>query len=160
MKKKVNYITLVGRSEWAVVNSLWAVLHHTEVIPTEINVIYKENDKQRAEKSTEGIRSILQKKKIDADIQMHEIKDMFDIREAADKLEVICDKDEHIILDITPARKAMASGAIISGMKKDVDGVFYLYIDSVKDADKPYLDIPLPRQDLVEMIGGEHYVEG
>ncbi len=160
MKERVTYITLVGRSDWAVVNSFWAILHHTDVIPNKIHVIYKQNDRERAERGISGIREILLKKDIDAEVKMHEIEDMFDIMDAAKKVGEICEKCDHVVLDITPARKAMASGAVIRGMKNDVDSVFYLYIDSVKDADRPYLDIPLPRQDLVEMTRGEHHVEG
>jgi len=155
----VTYITLVGRSDWAVVNSFWAILHHAGVIPNNIHVIYKQIDRERAERGISGIREILLKKDIDAEVKMHEIEDMFDIMEAAKKVGEICDKGDDIVLDITPARKAMASGAVIRGMKNDVDSVFYLYIDSVKDADRPYLDIPLPRQDLVEMTRGEHHVK-
>ena len=48
---KVTYITLVGRSDWAVVNSFWAILHHTGAIPTNIHVIYKTNDRESDERS-------------------------------------------------------------------------------------------------------------
>lgn len=156
---KVTYVTLVSSNDWAVVNSFWAIQHHTGAIPTNIHVIYKTNDRERAERGMGGMREILSKKEIQANIEMHEIEDIYDIMEGGRKVEEICKDHEDIILDITPARKAMASGAVISGIKNDIDRVFYLYIDSVEGGDRPYLDIPLPRQDLVEMIRNEHHVK-
>jgi len=155
----VKYITFVGRSDWAVVNSFWATLFHTDIIPDEIQVIYKKHDKDMAESSIEGIKKILEVKDIDAEIEEYVIEDEFDVMKAAEHVEEICEDGRPVILDITPARKAMASGSVIEGVKMEVEGVLYLYIDSVKNADRPYLDIPLPRQDLVEMIGGDHLVE-
>lgn len=155
----MKYITFVGRSDWAVVNSFWATLFHTDIIPDEIQVIYKKHDKDMAESSIKGIKKILEVKDIDAEIEEYVIEDEFDVMKAAEHVEEICEDGRPVILDITPARKAMASGSVIEGVKMEVEGVLYLYIDSVKNADRSYLDIPLPRQDLVEMIGGDHLVE-
>jgi len=156
----VRYITYVGRSDWAVVNSFWAALFHTDITPEDIHVIYKKHDKEMAVKSIEGIKTILEIKDIEAEIDEYVIEDEFDVMKAAEHVEEICEEDHPVVLDITPARKAMASGSVIEGVKMEVEGVLYLYIDSVENADRPYLDIPLPRQDVVEMIGGDHLVEG
>ncbi len=156
----MSYVTFVGRSDWAVVNSFWAVLFHTDITPKEIHVIYKKHDRELAQKSIEGLKTILEEKGIDAEVDEYLIEDEFDVMKAAEHVEEICDESYPVILDITPARKAMASGSVIEGLKMEIEGVLYLYIDSVENADKPYLDIPLPRQDLVEMIGGDHLVEG
>lgn len=156
----MRYVTFVGRSGWAVVNSFWAALFHTDFRPKDIHVIYKKHDSEVAEKSIEGLKTILEVEDIDAEVNEYVIEDEFDVMKAAEHVEDICDERYPVILDITPARKAMASGSVIEGVKMEVEGVFYLYIDSVDNADRPYLDIPLPRQDLVEMIGGDHLVEG
>lgn len=90
-------------------------------------------------------------------MEKHCIEDEFELMEPAGVLEELLGDDA--VLDITPARKFMASTALLEGKEHGVDAIYYLYIDSVEDAARPYLDIPLPRQDLVEMIGGDHFVD-
>ncbi|MFW6195979.1 MAG: TM1812 family CRISPR-associated protein [Thermoplasmatota archaeon] len=154
----VTFITFVGRSEWAVVNSFTAILFHTDLKPGKIHLLYKSSDNEIAESCVEGLNGILDVKGIACDIIEHELKDEFDLMKPAEIMEDILDEDEEVVIDITPARKFMSSSALIEGMRNDVKGIYYLYIDSIEDADRPYFDIPLPRQDLIEMTRGEHLV--
>lgn len=156
--QEVTLITFVGRSEWAVVNSFTAILFHTDLKPGKVHLLYKSSDKKIASSCVEGLDKILNVKEIDCDIKEHELKDEFDLMKPAEIMEEILEDDEEVVIDITPARKFMSSSALIEGMRNDVKGIYYLYIDSIEDADRPYLDIPLPRQDLIEMTRGEHLV--
>ncbi len=156
--ENVKYITFVGRSEWGVVNSFFSVLYHTDVRPEKVCVLYRASDEERAEASIAGLEEVLEFMDMDSEIEEHEIEDEFDLMKPAGELEDIMRGDGSVVIDITPARKFMASSALVEGVEKDVDAIYYLYIDSVEDADRPYLDIPLPRHDLVEMTGGEHLV--
>ncbi len=156
--ERVKYITFVGRSSWAVVNSFSAVLFHTEIIPDEIHVLYKREDEEVAEVGISGLYELMDVKEIGCELVQHVIEEDFDLLKPARVVEEIMESDGDVVIDITPAKKFMSSTALLEGRKYGVDGVFYLYIDHVEDADRPYLDIPLPRQDLIEMVEGEHYV--
>jgi len=161
-EKDVTFITFVGRSEWAVVNSFWAILYHKEIKPSKVHILFRSSDEERAELCIEGLNQILEIKEIDCTIEKHEVEERFDLMCPANIVEEIMAESEEnkIILDITPARKFMASGSLVQAMKRDIEDVYYLYIDEVDEAaKKPYLDIPLPRQELLEMTGGEHFVK-
>ncbi|GEM_PF-5763650 len=161
-EKDITFITFVGRSEWAVVNSFWAILYHRDLKPSKVHILFRSSDEERAESCVEGLNQILEAEEIDCTIEKHEVKERFDLMGPADIVEEIMEKaqESKIVLDITPARKFMASGSLVQAMKRDVEDVYYLYIDEVDEAAKrPYLDIPLPRQELLEMTGGEHFVK-
>jgi hypothetical protein len=52
-----------------------------------------------------------------------------------------------VALDVTPGKKATVLGAILSGMQRnEFDHIFYLHIEALRNADRPYLEIPLGLQ--------------
>jgi hypothetical protein len=51
-----------------------------------------------------------------------------------------------VALDITSARKAISSPALIAADRHKADHIFYLYIDDTTNANRPYLMIPLTIQ--------------
>lgn len=53
-----------------------------------------------------------------------------------------------VAIDITPGRKALVAGTLLSTAKIDVDHVFYLRIDSLDGAARPYPMIPTHFQHL------------
>ena len=53
-----------------------------------------------------------------------------------------------VALDITPGRKALVAGALLSTADIQLDHVFYLLIDTLRDAAKPYPMIPFHLQHL------------
>ncbi len=66
------------------------------------------------------------------------------------------DNKSEIAVDITPARKAIVAGMLLSSYNIIFDHVFYLYIENLRYADHPYLMIPLCMQkhhDFMEDIG-------
>jgi hypothetical protein len=49
-----------------------------------------------------------------------------------------------VALDVTPGKKATVLGSVLSGMaRNDFDHIFYLYIESLKNADRAFLEIPM-----------------
>lgn len=157
--EKVTFITFVGRSEWAVVNSFWAVLFHEGVRPGKIHIITREDNLERANKCKEGIKVILKGYDIESEIEINETDLDEDLSHSADMVKKIClEDDTPKILDITGGTKGVTSGALIRAVECDVSRIYYLFIDSLEDADRPYLDIPLPRQKVYQMRGGEQVV--
>lgn len=59
-----------------------------------------------------------------------------------------------VALDITSARKAIASPALIVADKFKADHIFYLYIEDVTNADRPYMMIPLKIQHPNDFLKG------
>jgi hypothetical protein len=52
-----------------------------------------------------------------------------------------------IALDVTPGKKAAVLGSVLSGMSRnDFDRIFYLYIEDLRNADRPFMEIPLSVQ--------------
>ncbi len=158
MVDRTTFITFLGRSKWAVVNSFRAVLYHADIDPCEVHLLFKSSDRERAASCVDGIHDILEVKGLDCNVHRHPVEEERDLMKPANTVEDILEEAERAVIDITPARKFMASSALIEGTRKDAVEIYYLYIDTVEDADRPYLDIPLPRQDLLEMTGGEHLV--
>lgn len=62
-----------------------------------------------------------------------------------------------VALDITSARKAISSPALIAADRHRADHIFYLYIEDVTNANRPYLMIPLNIQHSNDFLqGGEN----
>jgi hypothetical protein len=59
-----------------------------------------------------------------------------------------------VALDITSARKAIASPALIVADKFKADHIFYLYIEDVTNANRPYMMIPLKIQHPNDFLEG------
>lgn len=157
--EKFTFITFVGRSEWAVVNSFWAVLFHEEIYPDKIHIITREDNLERAKKCKEGIKAILDGYDIESEIEINETDLDEDLGHSADLVKKICIEDESKkVLDITGGTKGVTSGALIRAVECDVSSIYYLFIDSLEDADRPYLDIPLPRHKVYQLRGGEQVV--
>jgi hypothetical protein len=50
-------------------------------------------------------------------------------------------------LDITPGRKAVVLGSLFAGWTNHLfDHIFYLYIESLRNANRPYMLIPMSIQ--------------
>ncbi len=62
-----------------------------------------------------------------------------------------------VALDITPARKAIASPALIAANEFNADHIFYLYIEDITNANRPYMMIPLNIQHSTDFrqVGGK-----
>ncbi len=56
-----------------------------------------------------------------------------------------------VAIDITPGRKAIISSALLSAWQKQVDHVFYLYLEDMRNASNPYPMIPFHLQHFVDL---------
>ena len=57
----------------------------------------------------------------------------------------------HIAIDVTSGTKDLVLGSMINDLDK-VEHVFYLRIDSLWNADRPYVMIPVERQRLIDVL--------
>ncbi len=73
------------------------------------------------------------------------------IKEIASKVKEIAEGEKGrgniLALDVTPGTKSLVMGAVVPGMNRNLfDHIFYLYIESLRNAARPYITIPLSVQ--------------
>ena len=61
-------------------------------------------------------------------------------------------KGNIVAVDVTPGTKATVLGTIIGAGKVKVNHIFYLYIESLQNASRPYLEIPLELQSSHDLL--------
>jgi len=148
-----SYLTLLGRSTWALVNSYYAVLEEQNYYPDSVKVYAESNN--GTQHVAEVIKSISNEYGFNPSIEITEIPEgdfiAAGLTISAD-LKRLKEEGYETALDITPGRKPLVAGAILSASKHNIDHIYYLMIDSTEDADKPYLLIPRKRQTLTDFI--------
>jgi hypothetical protein len=145
------YVTMLGRSVWALLNSYYAVLRDGGFQPKKIIVFGEEVFSDQKPQVQEGLRIISEEFGLTPTIKFELMKEA-DFIEAGKRISLLIkeSKEAHnpVAIDITPGRKAMVAGALVPLAKIDVDHVFYLLIKSLDDAAKPYMMIPYQNQQL------------
>jgi len=149
------YITMLGRSGWALVNSYYAAVRERSYRPDEVVIFAEEGTARGLEAASTGIMVISGKYGFHPKVQSEVVRDG-DFIEAGRKITAIIktwkDAGNKIAVDVTPGRKALVVGAVIPLSKVGVDHIFYLQIDDTYGSSKPYMMIPLGRQTLRDFI--------
>ena len=144
------YLTLLGRSTWALINSYYAVVEERDYHPDRV-IIYTEAPGESGQVS-DAIMDISKEYGFNPAI---EVKHVYEgdfikaVEAVGGELRRLKDEGCETALDITPGRKALVAGAVLSAPKL-IDHMYYLMIDSTDDADKPYMLIPRRRQTLID----------
>lgn len=148
------YITILGRSQWAVVNSYYAVLEIKDYRPDIVYIITEKPYKKYLEDIKKGITIISKEFGFNPKIELIEVGEADFIgtyRNMKEILNYLMELKSKIAIDITSARKALVSGALLSIPKLEaIDHLFYLAIQTIKDVDKPYCIIPKKIQKLMD----------
>jgi hypothetical protein len=145
------YLTLLGRSTWALINSYYAVLEEKGYHPDKVTVYTEGNSETKG--ILDGISSISSEYGLHPTVEVkmvHEGDFIASGNMISADLKRLKDEGYETALDITPGRKALVAGAILSASKQHIDHIYYLMIDSTEDADRPYLFIPRKRQTLTD----------
>lgn len=147
------YIALHGRSAWATLNTLYAVLLETEFKPTHIVLVSETDEEDVITSISEGMDAITTgfdlKPRIFSVVlpEGNIVKAGEEIRGLVDSL-----RQEHeIAIDITSARKAVVAGALLATANAKPDHIYYLEIDNLDDKSKPYVMIPHQQQRLHDL---------
>jgi len=149
------YITMLGRSGWAMVNAYYAAVRERGYHPDEVVIFAEEGTAGGLEAASAGIRAVSLKYGFQPVIRSEIVKDGDFIAAGRKMTELIRawkSSGEKIAVDITPGRKPLVVGALIPLNKVWVDHIFYLQIDDTSDSAKPYMMIPLGRQSLLDFI--------
>ncbi len=155
------YITMLGRSIWAVLNTYYAVLKEERYAPDEI-IIYVEgksdtDQQENIDKTIKGLEAISRHFEISPDIGCKVISDFECDVDTDDEFvkAALCiskfinenrEKDNSIALDITPGKKTLVAGSLLPITLKDIDHLFYLSINKIRP--DPFMMIPFKMHEL------------
>ncbi len=157
------YITILGRSTWALLNTYYAVLVEKAYFPDTVYIFAEDIYAGEVEKASEGIKVMSEEYGFSPEIETHIVKEA-EFVEAGMKISSLVrelkEKGYRVAIDITPGRKALVAAALIPAIKFRIDHVFYLAVKSLDKADKPYMMIPLSIQNLRDFIEEVHLREG
>jgi hypothetical protein len=155
------YITMLGRSVWAVLNSYYAVLREKEFFPDEI-VLFAEGQingelTKDIDTTIHGLEILSEKFNI-SPLVRYEVVSECECEVNSDNdfmkmvqciVELIKDRKnagDVVAVDITPGKKTLVAGTLLPINLSLIDHVFYL---SVKDIiPRPYTMIPYQIQQL------------
>jgi hypothetical protein len=147
------YLTLLGRSKWALINSYYATLEEKSYFPDKVTIYSEANSKPQ--EIPNAITNISKEYGFNPTITVKTLPEG-DFIAAGNtvslELKQLKQEGYETALDITPGRKALVAGAILSATKQNIDHIYYLMIDSTEDADKPYPLIPRKRQTLTDFV--------
>lgn len=133
---KQAYITLVGRSAWAVVNSYYFMIHKGKCNPGLVLVFVEELFQDKLDWIIEGITIINEAFGVDAIVETNLVGNAQYVPsgvEVSNRLKELKEDDVEICLDVTAGRKALVAASLISAYKTGIDHVFYLAVDRIDD---------------------------
>ena len=149
------YITMLGRSVWALVNSYCAVLNEVKYYPDSVYVFSEEAYKGELERAAKAVEILSAEFGFAPSINCEMVQEanFYDAgMKISSRVKELKAKGFEIALDVTPGRKALVAGSLVSLSKIGVDHMFYLKINSLDGASRPYFMIPLQTQKLHDFI--------
>ncbi|USH00393.1 hypothetical protein K1720_02685 [Thermococcus argininiproducens] len=153
------YITMLGRSTWAMVNAYYATVMNGYK-PNEIYIFLENAYKQNLPKAVEALKIISEAYDFSPKIEW-EIIEEDNFLEADEKigslLKTLKEKEYEIAMDITSGRKALVAGATIHALPLEVEHLFYLSLRDLEYASRPYMMIPLHVQRLKDFMEGRRW---
>jgi len=143
-------ITMMGRSTWGLFNSVWASIRVWQYLPDKVYILTAGCDTEHATKAAKMLSILLSEHGSKGEV-VTDVVSAEEVGEIAKAVKEITSKERasgnQVALDVTPGKKATVLGAILSGMaRNEFDRIFYLYIDSLKNANRPFLEIPMAVQ--------------
>ena len=152
------YITMVGLSDWAIFNSLWAAIRIRDYVPDKIYIFSIKKRRAQADLARRRFEILLKEYKKKAKIEIVEVAEA-DFVASGKRINEVVKKEKSqgntIAIEVTPGRKAMVAGALVPGIQGRADHVFYLYLENFDYADEIFMRIPLSVQhshDFMEEI--------
>ena len=141
------YITMTGLSDWAIFNSLWAVIRLRDYIPDKIYIFSIKKRRQQADLAKRLFTALLKEyNKKKPHIEIVEVPEA-DFVESGKRINEFVKKEKSlkntVAIEVTPGRKAMVAGALVPGIQGKADYVFYLYLEDFEFANKMFMRIPI-----------------
>jgi CRISPR associated protein Csm6 len=152
-----SWITTVGPSPFAVINTFWAAAERDHWVPSRIYLIYEDHTKG----SLPGISCVMEKIVLEYGGKKPEIFcksiDEDDLGDVFKTYETIINEERElgnkIAIDITPGRKYMSAFSLYAGLKGGtIDKIYYIHIRGRKYMNLPYPMIPTPYCNLEDIV--------
>jgi hypothetical protein len=150
---KQAYITLMGRSGWAVINSFYSLILETDFRPNSITILYESEHADSLGPVVEGLR-IIQETYTKSNITTLLVPSSSwdEVGETTRPIvESIKKQEGQVALDITGGRKILVAGTLLGLLDSGLDYVYYLEIETTEGVAKPYPMIPYRIQQLKEL---------
>lgn len=151
---KKTFITMTGVSRWPVLNSLWAAVCCKGYLPDKIYLFVTRGREKESQVLAQWIAALLESYNKRAEIVAIDI-DEGDFASSGKKITSVMEEERgagnEVAIDITPGRKAIISSALLSAWQKQVDHVFYLYLEDMRNSANPYPMIPFHLQHFVDL---------
>lgn len=149
-------VTMMGRSTWGLFNSMWATIKIHRYVPSKVYLLTAGCDRNDAEVAGKMLRILLAEHDPRAEIKL-EVLDENSIKDIASRVRAILAEEKRagneLAIDVTPGKKAMVLGGMIAGWSNpQFDHAFYLNIDSLRNAGRPFMEIPLSVQRSHDII--------
>jgi len=153
-------ITMMGRSTWGLFNSVWASIRVWQYLPDKVYILTASCDKGQAERAAKMLSILLTEHGSKGEIVINVVS-AEQVGDIAKAVKEITSKEKgagnQVALDVTPGKKATVLGSVLSGMaRNDFDRIFYLYIESLKNADRAFLEIPMALQHPHDILAEVH----
>ncbi|MCU0861785.1 MAG: hypothetical protein MUE65_05650 [Methanomassiliicoccales archaeon] len=143
-------VTMMGRSTWGLFNSVWASIRTYDFLPDRVHILTAGCDRHSADKAAGMLKVLLTESGSKGEVLVRVVPEE-DVGGIAEQVKAITSEERRgghsIALDVTPGKKAAVLGSVLSGMSRnDFDRIFYLYIEDLRNADRPFMEIPLSVQ--------------
>lgn len=151
------YITLLGRSTWALVNAYYAVLREKGLRPERVSIVTEEPYAGEASTAAAAVRMISEGYGFSPEVGV-EILPEADFLQAGQTIRSLAGdfirQGYRVALDITSGRKVTVAGALIavSLAGLDIRHIYYLAMKSTDDVAKPYMMIPHQVQSIRDIM--------
>jgi len=142
-------LTMMGRSVWGLFNSVWSNIRQFDYLPDKVYVLTAGCEAAQGQMARDMLIVLLKEHGSPADVELVDVPGD-NIKQIGQMVNDIVGtekgKGNIVAVDVTPGTKATVLGTIIGAGKVKVDHIFYLYIESLQNASRPYLEIPLVLQ--------------
>ena len=145
---------MIGRSVWGLVNSSWASMRQFDYVPDRVHIITSMANGEDTSKAAASLRVVLHAFGSHAEIFIEPVVggDIGSVSTMVrELLERYRERGDRIAIDVTSGTKDLVLGSIANDLS-GVDHIFYLRIDSLRNADRPYILIPVERQQIIDVF--------
>ena len=151
------YITLLGRSTWALVNAYHAVLREKGLRPEQVAIVTEEPYAQEASTAVEAVRIVSEGYGFVPAIGVDILPEADFIRAGQTIRSLAGDfirQGFSVAIDITSGRKVTVAGALlaVSLAGLDIRHIYYLAMKNTDDVAKPYMMIPRQIQSIRDVM--------
>ncbi len=151
------YITLLGRSTWALVNAYHAALREKGLRPERVIIVTEELYAEGVPIAVSAIQIVSEEYGFSPAITIEVLPEADFMRAGAAiraLAEDLIDQGFGVAIDITSGRKVTVAGALIAISLAEIRirHIYYLAMQSLDDVAKPYMMIPHQIQQLRDLV--------